>query len=438
MRSERMRRLGFCLTAGALLSACAGTEPQTANLAQSDPCAVALAEHADNDKRLTDAIGRARRALESNRDPTPRLENLGWLYVAKARSSHDDGLYSLADRTAACLESKQEDSAGAALLRGHLAHAGHRFAEAEQLARLALAADESPYAWGLLGDALMEQGRLDETEQAYQRMIDIKPGLQSYSRGAHLRRLYGDLSGAIELQRLAAAAGGGRNSEATAWALSRLALYELESGQAQRAIEAADGALRRLPAYAPALLARGRILLAGGDAASAAESLEQAVEANPLPEYRWALADALRSLGREAAATAVEADLLRAGAMDDPRTTALFLATRGDDVATALRLARRELESRQDALTYDAWAWALLASGQVEDARTAMADALRTNVQDARLFLHAGAIAAAAGRTAEARRRLDRAAEMESMLLPSERIRLNSERARLRSPSSTT
>ena len=51
--------------------------------------------------------------------------------------------------------------------------------------------------YGLLGDALMEQGRLTEAAAAYQRMVDLKPFYQSYTRAAHARWMRGDLDGAI-------------------------------------------------------------------------------------------------------------------------------------------------------------------------------------------------------------------------------------------------
>ena len=54
-----------------------------------------------------------------------------------------------------------------------------------------------PLDYGLLGDAVLEQGSLDEAAIAYQCMVDLRPDLQSYSRVAHLRWLKGDVDGAI-------------------------------------------------------------------------------------------------------------------------------------------------------------------------------------------------------------------------------------------------
>jgi hypothetical protein len=102
----------------------------------------------------------------------------------------------------------------------------------------------------------------------------------------------------------------------------------------------------------------------------------------------------------------------------------LFLATRGQEPERALNLAERELETRADVLTFDALAWALHASGRASEASAAIRRALGEGTADARLFFHAGAIAAAAHQPAEARRWLGKADAIRQMLLPSERAEL--------------
>jgi len=64
----------------------------------------------------------------------------------------------------------------------------------------------------------------------------------------------------------------------------------------------------------------------------------------------------------------VEKQILERGALDDPRTLALYLATRKEQVETAVKLANDELANRADVFTLDALAWALSASGRVEEA----------------------------------------------------------------------
>ena len=126
----------------------------------------------------------------------------------------------------------------ALLLRGHVLHQLHRFREAEQIARALVSTREVALDFGLLGDTLMEQGRLTEAAAAYQRMVDLKPFYQSYVRAAHLRWMRGDLDGAIELIRLAIGSASPRDPESAAWAWTRLAAYELQAGRARRAAAA--------------------------------------------------------------------------------------------------------------------------------------------------------------------------------------------------------
>ena len=189
-------------------------------------------------------------------------EHLGYRFVARARMSNDPGDYALAEQAAACLESMQPNEPAALLLRGHVLHQMHRFSEAEAIARRLVTVREFALDFGLLGDALMEQGRVAEAAEAYQKMIDLKPFYQSYTRAAHLRWLRGDVGGAIDLMRAAVKAASPRDPESIAWAYSRLAVYELQRGRLADAGQMADASLRTVPDYAAALLARGRIQLA--------------------------------------------------------------------------------------------------------------------------------------------------------------------------------
>ena len=213
----------------------------------------------------------------------------------------------------------------------------HRFSEAEAIARRLVTTREFVLDFGLLGDALMEQGRVAEAAEAYQKMIDLKPFYQSYTRAAHLRWLKGDLGGAIEMMHAAVKGASPRDRESVAWAYSRLAMYELQRGRLAEAERMADASLQYVPDYAAALLARGRIQLAQKKNADAAETLKRAARLNPLPEYQWTLADALRLLNRTDEAAALEKQLVRDGVSGDPRTLALYLSTRREDGAKGRR-----------------------------------------------------------------------------------------------------
>ena len=405
----------------------------SAPLSNVDPCAVALAPHAgtepvDQDiSHLQDAVRHA--AM----DPIAMThwERLGWAFIAKARRSFDPGFYKLAEQCARCLAVQQPDSAEALLLQGHVLHQMHRFHDAETLARQLVAQRGLWFDYGLLGDVLMEQGKLTDAVDAYQRMMDQKPGPQVYSRAAHLRWLTGDLAGAIAVMQMATGVGGFHDPEAAAWAHVRLALYEWQAGRVSRASNHLEVALALQPEYPPALLTRGRMWLADGNAAAAVEPLTRAAQLNPLPEYQWVLSDALRVAGRAEDAQAVAMHLRQHGAVEDRRTFVLYLATTGQEIEAAVRLAEEELATRADVFTLDALAWALNAAGRHAEAHAVSQRALTVGTQEARLFYHAGVIAAAVGQPAAATRWFAMATALSQMLLPSEHEHLAQASARM-------
>lgn len=389
----------------------------------SPPCALALATQA-GDTKLDQEIAKwqAKSRAEKKEVRAVSLEQLGWKYIEKARLTNDPGYFKLAEACAVCLQSEQEKSLPEALLlRGHALHQMHQFKAAEPIARELVKARGLSFDHGLLGDVLMEQGRLKEAIAAYQEMMNQKPNAQAYSRAAHVRWLTGDGKGAAEVGRMAAQASSPQDRESAAWTYTRLAFYEWQAGQPAKAQTALAAALELQSEYAPALLLKGRMLLAESKASEAVAPLQRAAAQNPLPEYQWTLAEALRGAGQPEEAAKIELALLTKGASDDPRTLALFLATRREAPEKAVRLAQAELETRADVFTYDALAWALRAAGKTAEAHDAMKQALAAGTQDARLFYHAGVIAAETNRNAEARRYFNQAYVLQHTLLPSER-----------------
>ncbi len=391
--------------------------------------------------KIDQEISRLQQDIRSNAKPyqtTAMVEKLGWSYIAKARASFDPGFYKLAEQCALCLASKQNEKqpddqplskpesirAAAMLLRGHALHSMHRFGEAEKIARELVERRGLAFDFGLLGDVLIEQGKMNDAVMAYQKMMEMRPGPQAYSRAAHVRWLMGDTEGARVLMRMAAQSAGQGDPESAAWAWSKLAIYELQAGELKNAHAICDAALEMQSNYAPALLARGRIQLAENKVNDAVTSLERATQLNPLPEYQWTLADALRAANRGDDAAKIESQLAATGPANDPRTYSLFLSTRGHQPETALRLAEAEMKVRPDLYTLDALAWAQAAKGETTDAWKTIQSALALGTVDARLYLHAAAIAAQAGDNKQARIYAGKAAKTESSLLPGERIRL--------------
>ncbi|HKX36924.1 MAG TPA: tetratricopeptide repeat protein, partial [Rhizorhapis sp.] len=301
------------------------------------------------------------RSADESRSPAA-LERLGWLFVARARDSFDDGYYQLAEQCALRLDARQPGAAAAALLRGHALQNLHRFKEAEPLARQLASTRGAPFDHGLLGDVLMELGQLEDAAAAYQKMMDLRPDSRALARAAHMRWLRGDVTGAVEAMQAAVSAVGVRDAESAAWMNTRLGFYHLTSGNLQFAEDACTAALQLHTNFAPAFALLGRVRLAAGETGEAVEFLERAARRHPLPEYQWWLTEALMEAGRFNESRATEAELRRRGAAADARTFALFLATRREQTELTVSLMRHELEERADVFTHDALAWSLAAA----------------------------------------------------------------------------
>jgi len=353
------------------------------------------------------------------------IERLGWAFVSKAHESFDPGYYKLAQVCSVVLETNSPGAPEGLLLEGHVLDSLHRFKDAEPIARKLVAGRGLSYDYALLGDVLMEQGRLEEAVPAYQKAMDLRPDLHSYARASYMRWLTGDMSGAIELMQAAVGATSPVDPSSVAWTCSKLAALDFQAGNNRDAEGACHAALAALSDYPPALLMQGRMRLAAGHPQDAVAPLERAARGNPLPDTQWALADALRAADRQPEAEKVEALLRSRGAAGDPRTFSLYLATRGEDVDLAVKLARQELLQRQDIFTHDALAWALAASNRLPEAQEQMDKALATGTDDARLFFHAASIAFRGGEIPQAREWIARATELKQMLLPSERDQLD-------------
>ena len=394
-----------------------------------DPLALVLTPQT-GDSRNDREISQLQQRIRKGRNVELWLDRLGWAFVAKARESFDPGFYKLAEQCARCIEKRNPQSQEAMLLRAHVLQNLHRFKESETLARRLVQQRGLSFDYGLLGRCVDGAGKLSDAVEAYQRMMNLKPDLRAYARAAHMRWLKGDLEGAIEAMQLAVSAASPSDAESAAWVNTRLAFYEFQAGRVNEAEQRCAFALSLQNNYPPTLLLKGRILLGQSRFGEAVDALQNAVKLNPLPEYQWTLAEALRVAGKENEASEVEAQLCQRGASSDPRTLALFLATRHENPETALRLARAELDSRSDVFTHDALAWSLAAAGNVAEAHSEMQRALAEGTQDARLLFHAAVIASQAGHSADAERWLRKASELSHLLLPSERNELQNVAAR--------
>ncbi len=313
------------------------------------------------------------------------------------------------------LEARRLDPKNTHALAGLAWAAGacHRFDDSIAWARLALAQDpDLPAAHGILGDAALELGRYAEAETHYQRMLDLKPDMGSYSRAAHLLSTQGNPKRAITLMRQALRAGG-ETAEHTAWCAAALAQLLCQEGAAPAALALISEQLPRAPQNPLLLSALGQAHAMLGDYPAAISTYENAAARAPQHHALAALHDLYLASGRTADATrmfdAVEAlhrDLLAKKIQGGEGQLARFYADAGQKIDAAIGLAETEYAHHQTAIAADTLAWAYHRAGRHQDAAKLLPALLRIRVSDPAILYHAGLIAEANGQRADAQRHL--------------------------------
>jgi tetratricopeptide (TPR) repeat protein len=406
----------LAIIAAALAPACKDSDPSSPSASPASPTSPASSAQAGGSPAKTDdtpltraralalakldrstPIDREIELLQKRAEKLPKASDswilLGRAWVRKARESTDPGFYLNASACADIVLAMQEGDRLALNLRALVLLNEHKFADARDLAeQLLVKAPDDLMALATQSDALLELGRFEEAATAAQKMMDLKPSLPSFSRASYIRWLRGDIEGAKTVIRQAIDARDPNEPEPGAWALVQAAMIFWHLGDYSGADAGFDKALQLFSDYPPALAGKGRVALAMGNAARAVELLTSSYQKSPLVETVWLLADAKEAAGDAKGAEEARARVVKTGRQTDPRTLAQFYATKGIEVAEALKLAEEELKVRGDIYTQDALAWALYRAGKLKEAREASDKATAIGTKDARLLYHAGAI----------------------------------------------
>ena len=275
----------------------------------------------------------------------------------------------------------------------------HRFRDAIGAAErcLQVRADDS-WSYGVVGDAHLELGDYDRAFAAFDRMLELRPDAAGYARVSYARELQGDLSGALDLMKMALEATSPGDTEALAWHHAQIGSLHLAQGRLADAARAYAHAGHVFPGHPFALDGQARVADRQGRTSEALALVTARLAAAPAPAELAFSGDLLAKLGRRA-----EADrqyrLAEAAWRSDapePARLAVFLADRGWKLAEALQIAEAAAADRQDIFTADAVAWTAFKAGDLAKARAASKRALRTGTRDAAIRDHARLITAAA------------------------------------------
>jgi tetratricopeptide (TPR) repeat protein len=264
-----------------------------------------------------------------------------------------------------------------------------------------------------MGDAALELGNYDEAFEHYQAMMNLRPDLSSWSRGAWLLWLTGDKTRAMWLMDKAIKSGA-PFAENSAWCRARLSMMHFNDGALVPAEQVLASALKVAPHNPRVLLAAGRIAAAKQDIPSAIRFYETILEVEANHEALVALGDLHALKGESDLAEkcyqkveALHEAHLASGAHDHMQM-AKFLADHDRNPVEALRMAEQH-KLTKNVIEADTLAWVYFKNGDQPRAIEAIKRALSQGSPDPEIHYHAGMIAAAAGDRLSARKHLIRA-----------------------------
>ncbi len=356
-------------------------------------------------------IGRLRALVAADPTDADAERDLGFALAQRVRETADPSLYAPAMAAfAAALELHPDDALARVGVAG-IQLGKHEFGAGLSTARQAIGLSPSLVAAHAAEvDALVELGRYDEADQAAGRMFGLSADLSTLARVSYLAELRGQLPAALTAMRQAAASPG-LAPENTAYVEALLGNLLVFAGDPTAAGEAYRSALAIVPSHAPSLAGEGRLAVGAGRLNDAIALFERASAIVPLPEYVIALGDAEAAAGRADVAArsydlaGAEIRLFQAAGVIVDVDLALLEADHGDPTA-ALRHADAAYAATPTVRASDAVAWALHRLGRDDEAVRRSREALRLGSIDPILRYHAGAIEAARGDTAGARRDL--------------------------------
>lgn len=365
------------------------------------------------------ATGRSVSDLQTHLRSTPgdwqAWAALGLGYVDEARATGDPSLYPKAegalDRS---LSLQPHDNIAGLAGRAALANARHDFAAGLRFADEAAVLDgRNPQVAAIRGDSLVELGRYDEAFAAYQQLVDLAPGIASYTRASYALDLQGDVAGAGRSLDLALREALAPKDRAFAdFSLGELAWNRGDLARARRHYASAG---RADPAAVGPKVGLARIDAATGDTGRAISEWRDVVGRSPLPEYVGELGNLYQAGGQAAQAQqqfdllGVQRALLAADGVNGDLELALFSADHGVDLDRGLAAAQAEWGRRQSIHAADALAWQLHAHGRDAEALPLADRALHLGTRNALFLFHRGMIRHSLGQTTAAAEDLHRA-----------------------------
>ena len=299
------------------------------------------------------------------------------------------------------------DTAGAFARLALLYLTRHRFAEAYQAARRAVAWNpNNQSALGVLFDAAMASGRYPVAESTLHRMTPER--LPYELRRAHLLTAQGRMDGAYAAMDRAC----GQIERAQllpqvlAWCLTELAKVQHARRGPRAARALVERALEIQPGYRGAIEAQADFAYARGEWKRAAKAYRQ-IAADAHPDLYLRLAEVHRELGDTVQAALDEGEFFRVALAPEAEplyahVLALRYAGQSKTRDAAVSVARRDVVRRPTVESWDVLSWALFCRGDLAQALLASDSARAWGAPSPSMDYHRARMLQALGRPGEA------------------------------------
>jgi tetratricopeptide (TPR) repeat protein len=368
------------------------------------------------------SMRQANQAIAKNPQNYDAYNALAMALARRARETSDVAYYAKAEEALQKSFALKPENFEGLRVKTWLLLGRHEFAQALEVARsLNKKVPDDVLVYGFLTDANVELGNYKDAEEAAQWMLNLRPGnLPGLTRAAYLRELFGDVDGALELMAMAYQSTSPAQTEDCAWILTQIAHLHLTVGRLKPAEDSLRQALTMFPGYHYALGQLANVRIIQKRYPEAVEFLRQRYQAAPHAENLYALAESLELAGRTAEAKDAFAQFERQSLAESVKADnsnhelVYYYVDHAGRPKDALRIAQLELSRRHDVHTLDAYAWALDAGGQFNEAWKQIRAALEVGVRDASMLNHAGVIAEHRGDLSAARNYWRQSAELNS------------------------
>jgi len=285
----------------------------------------------------------------------------------------------------------------------------HQFAQARERAMdLHHRIPDDVMTYGYFAEADIGLGNYSEAETNAQWMMDMRPNnTPALLLGATLRTLFGEAPGAIDFLNLAYSETSPAEVEELAWIANQIAAIQIDSGQLDAAEQTLSQAEQLFPDYPYSIENLARVRSGQNRADEAVRLWKKASLVDRDSHILCELARAQDAAGQASEARSTLSEFEKLANSPDRATDKskldliLLYSGRSESAPSALKLAQHEISVRQDVWTLDAYAWALYANGQYQEAAVEMEKAIAVGIKSAQIFDHAGHIAIKINRNAE-------------------------------------